>query len=240
MTYKPPTPQELAQKTMGYKPPTPQELDDKTEKARAGREKRSRKQQRRQEKEAAAAKAKTQKKMGYKVPTPQALAKKTTGYKPPSPGELSAKIQKQKDKDRKKAEREREKGAGVAKRRAKKRAGGGQAKKPPKQLPKPGGSKEKAKVDRVPAQLAHCVVAVQGSKGKGGKKHSTRAAWNICRWSLTRYGYLKPPYKKGAQLKNVRATQKGVRRTMKHAMEPEAPGKYKRFKDLFREIEPTV
>jgi hypothetical protein len=126
-----------------------------------------------------------------------------------------------------------------------KAARGGLSKKPPQQKPRPGGSQAKAKVDRVPAQLMHCVNAVKAGRpskpgGKPQKKHSVRAAWNICRWSLTRHGYLKPPYKKNAKLSSLRQTQKGSRASMKHAMEPEAPAKYKRFKDLFRDIEPTV
>jgi len=116
---------------------------------------------------------------------------------------------------------------------------GGLRRKPPRQQQKPGGSKAAAKVDRVPAQLAHCIVAVKDGKN-GGKKKSVRAAWNICRWAMTRNGYLKPPYKKGGQVSSIRQTQKGARRTMKHAMEKEAPAKYKRFKDLFRDIEKTV
>jgi hypothetical protein len=126
-----------------------------------------------------------------------------------------------------------------------KAARGGLRKKPPKQKPRPGGLKGKAAVDKVPAQLAHCVLAVRGgqpghARRRRRKKYDTRAAWNICRWSLTRYGYLKPPYKIGAKLKNVRQTQKGARASMKHAMEKEAPGKYKRFGQLFRQIEPDV
>ena len=128
-----------------------------------------------------------------------------------------------------------------------KRGGGGLRKRPPKQTPRPGGSQAKAKVDQVSAQLQHCVLAVRGTGpskkragGKRQKKYDTRAAWNICRWSLTRHGYLKPPYKKNAKLSSTRQTQKGSRRTMKHAMEKEGPAKYKRFKDLFRQIEPTV
>lgn len=123
---------------------------------------------------------------------------------------------------------------------AMKRPAGGLAKKPPQQTPRPGGLKGKAKVDQVPAQLQHCILAVRGTKSKSGKKKDTRAAWNICRWALTRYGYMKPPYKKGGKLSSVRQTGKGSRSSMKHAMEKEAPTKYKRFKDLFRELEPTV
>jgi len=164
---------------------------------------------------------------------------KAGGYRVPTPGELQKKIEKKK-----------KKAAGKKPKKPKrpKRPGGGLRKKPPKQKPRPGGgAQDKPKVDRVPAQLAHCVLAVRGtgpSKKKAGgkrqKKYNTRAAWNICRWSLTRHGYLKPPYKKNAKMTAIRQTQKGARRTMKHAMEKEGPAKYKRFKDLFREIEPTV
>lgn len=133
----------------------------------------------------------------------------------------------------------------LTEKKKRKAARGGLRKKPPKQKPKPGGSKAKAKVDQVPAQLMHCVNAVKDGRpstpgGKKRPKKSVRAAWNICRWSLTRNRYLKPPYKKNAKLSSLRQTQKGVRATMKHAMEKEAPAKYKRFKDLFRDIEPTV
>jgi hypothetical protein len=170
------------------------------------------------------------------IPLDDFLEDKIGGYRVPSPAELARKEKKK-----------RAKAAGVkqSKRKAKKRAGGGLSKKPPKQQMKPGGSKAKAKVDQIPAQLAHCVLAVRGGKpskkgGKPQKKYGTRAAWNICRWSLTRHGYLKPPYKKGGQVSSLRRTQKGARASMKHAMEKEGPTKYKRFKDLFRDIEPTV
>lgn len=128
-----------------------------------------------------------------------------------------------------------------------KRARGGLAKKPPKTTVKPGGLKGPEPSDKVGAQLAHCVLAVKGQrqKTKKGKKPrkkiSTRGAWNICRWSLTRHGYLKPPYKINQQLKNLKLTQKGARANTKHAMtEPDAPEKYAKFKKLFREIEADV
>jgi len=164
------------------------------------------------------------------------LEAKAGGYRVPTPAELQKKIEKQKKKAA---------GQKPPKRKAKKRAAGGLGKKPPKQKPKPGGSQAKPKVDQVPAQLAHCILAVKGGRpskkgGKPQKKYSTRAAWNICRWSLTRYGFLKPPYKMGGQLSSLRQTQRGVRATMKHAMEKDGPTKYKRFKNIFRDIEPTV
>jgi hypothetical protein len=169
---------------------------------------------------------------------------KAGGYRVPSPAELRKKLEKQRKK--KAAKPKKPKPPQQKKSKNKKRGGVGRVKKkPPQQKSRPGGSQAKAKVDQVPAQLMHCVNAVKDGKpsskgGKPGKKHSVRAAWNICRWSLTRNGYLKPPYKKNAKLTSIRQTQKGSRRTMKHAMEPEGGAKYKRFKDLFRDIEPTV
>lgn len=127
-----------------------------------------------------------------------------------------------------------------------KMARGGLAKAPPKTKVKPGGLKGPEPADKVGAQLAHCVLALRGKsptqvKGKKPrKKYDTRAAWNICRWSLTRYGYLKPPYKINQQLKNLKLTQKGSRANVKHASEKEGPEKYKRFKELFRGIEADV
>ena len=104
--------------------------------------------------------------------------------------------------------------------------------------------KGKAAVDMVPAQVAHCIMAVQ----KGGK--SARAAWNICRWSLTKHGYLKGPYRANTKLpKATRQTQKGVRRTFQHSMEKKplgggVPGtgatKYAKFKKMFRSLEPDL
>lgn len=133
-------------------------------------------------------------------------------------------------------------------RKAKRKAArGGLTKKPPKTIVKPGGLKGPEPSDKVGAQLAHCVIAVKGQrqktiKGKKPrKKISTRGAWNICRWSLTRHGYLKPPYKINQQLKNLKLTQKGTQANTKHAMkEPDAPEKYAKFKKLFREIEADV
>lgn len=114
-------------------------------------------------------------------------------------------------------------------------------KKKPKKPTSKGGLKGKTPADRVPAQLKHCVLALKNQKRKPGqKRHSVRAAWNICRWSLGRYGYLKPPYKVNQRLRNVKQTQKGARASMKHSMEKEAPEKAKRFQDLFRDIEKKV
>lgn len=102
----------------------------------------------------------------------------------------------------------------------------------PRQRAKGTGSQ--AKVDKVPSLISHCTIAVQK------KGHDFRAAWNICRASMTRYGYLKGPFKEKGGLKTVAPTQKGVRRSMKHAMERAAPVKYKLFKRRFAAIEPGV
>lgn len=96
------------------------------------------------------------------------------------------------------------------------------------------GTGSKAKVDKVPSLISHCCLAVQK------KGHSFRAAWNICRASMTRYGYLKGPFKEKGGLMTVKPTQKGVRRSMRHSMERVAPVKYKLFKRRFAAIEPTV
>lgn len=90
----------------------------------------------------------------------------------------------------------------------------------------------KTKAQQVPVMISHCVLAVK-DKGK-----SSREAWNICRAQLTKQGYVKGPYKTKAKVPDdVRPTQKGVRRGMKHAMERDAPRKFKRFKDVMRGIE---
>ena len=89
--------------------------------------------------------------------------------------------------------------------------------------------------DKVPATLSHCVLAVNK------KGHKVRDAWNICRASQVRSKHLKGPYKRDGKLRSsTRQTQKGARRSMKHAMEKDGPDKYNRFKKLFRKIEPSV
>ena len=104
--------------------------------------------------------------------------------------------------------------------------------------------KQKTKNRMVPSTLSHCVLAVmkktEPHKSKPGKKHSLRAAWNICRAHLTRYGYLKGPYKTKGKAKDIKMTQKGTRRSMKHSMEKEGPKKFKMFSREFKKIEPTV
>lgn len=101
------------------------------------------------------------------------------------------------------------------------------------------------KADKVPAQLSHCMLALKHKRGK-----SVRASWNICRWSLTKHGYLKGPYKKDGKIPEAtKQTAKGTRRTFQHAGEKKPLGggvtgspssKYNRFVKMFKAIEKTV
>ena len=93
---------------------------------------------------------------------------------------------------------------------------------------------EQEKGKKLPSTVKHCVVAVM----KKGKK--VRDAWNICRAQLTKQGYLKPPYKIHGKVDDVRMSQKGTRRSMRHSMERDGPQKNKEFSKAFRKIEPTV
>jgi hypothetical protein len=107
------------------------------------------------------------------------------------------------------------------------------------------GAKEKVPADLVPAQIAHCMLALKHKRGK-----STRAAWNICRYAMTKYGYLSGPYRVNTKLpKAVKQTQKGSRRSFQHGMEKgplnkgipgTGPTKYRKFRAMFREIETAV
>lgn len=90
------------------------------------------------------------------------------------------------------------------------------------------------KAEKVNSTLAHCVVAVM-EKGK-----KVRDAWNICRASQVKSGHLKPPYRRVGKVADLRMTQKGVRRAMKHSMERDGVRKKAEFKKAFRKIEPTV
>lgn len=96
------------------------------------------------------------------------------------------------------------------------------------------------KADSVPSQLRHCMVAV--AKKQGGGERGARAAWNICRWHLTRSGYMKKPYRRDAKAtpSRLKMTQKGVRASMKHSKEPDVDKKNKEFHRLFRSIEKYV
>ena len=92
----------------------------------------------------------------------------------------------------------------------------------------------KTTAQRVPVMVAHCMLRVK-DKGK-----NARAAWNICRASMTKHGYMKPPYDEGGTVAGLRPTVQGTRRGMKHAMERDAPEKFKRFKAMIRKIEPSM
>jgi hypothetical protein len=105
-------------------------------------------------------------------------------------------------------------------------------------------SKPKSSAPQVNAQLAHCMLALHVKRGK-----DPRASWNICRASLTKYGYLKGPYREGGKLDTVKPTQRGTRRAMQHANEKHPLGggisgtpaaKYAKFQKMFRIIEPEV
>lgn len=91
--------------------------------------------------------------------------------------------------------------------------------------------------DNVPSQVRHCMIKV--AKKKGGGKKGARAAWNICRWHLTRSGYLKKPYRKDAKATKgrLKMTQKGSRANMKHSNEPDVDRKNKEFRKLFRKLD---
>lgn len=104
---------------------------------------------------------------------------------------------------------------------------------------KPPGLKD------VPAQIAHCMMALHVKRGK-----SKEAAWNICRWAMTKHGYLKGPYRKNGKLpKTTEPTGKGARRNMQHSMEKGPLGKgvsgngsakFNRFTRMFRDLEPKM
>lgn len=147
---------------------------------------------------------------------------------------------KQRKKQRKETEKKRkEKVKALEKGRMGRKAAAGarQAKAREKRKPpKPPG------LHMIPAQIAHCMMAVHKKRGK-----SKEAAWNICRWAMTKYGYLAGPYRRNTKLpKAVKQTQKGVRRSFQHGMEKGPLGgglpgtgisKYNRFIKMFRDVE---
>lgn len=102
-----------------------------------------------------------------------------------------------------------------------------------------------AGLSQVPAQIAHCMMAVH-VKGKKSKA----AAWNICRWAMTKYGYLKGPYRVNTKMpKAVIQTGKGTRRSFQHGTEKKPlngglPGngtsKFRKFVRLFKSLEPKL
>lgn len=143
-----------------------------------------------------------------------------------------------------KAKKKAEMKAALAANKAKRQA----AKAARKKKPVPSGTKsgkKKSAADHVPAQIAHCMLALTKKNGK-----SIRAAWNICRWAMTKYGYLKGPYRVNTKLpKAIKQTQKGTRRSFQHGMEKgplsrgipgTGPTKYRKFAKMFRGIEGAV
>jgi hypothetical protein len=100
-------------------------------------------------------------------------------------------------------------------------------------------------IDGIPAQIAHCMMALHVKR-----KKSRNAAWNICRWAMTKHGYLKGPYRVNTKLpKAVTQTGKGTKRSFQHGME-KAPldggvagtgtTKFKKFVTMFKTLEPTL
>lgn len=100
-------------------------------------------------------------------------------------------------------------------------------------------------LSQIPAQVAHCMMAVHAKRGK-----SKRGAWNICRWSLTKKKYLKGPYRVNTKLpKAVKQTAKGTMRSFQHGMEKKPlngglPGngatKYRKFTGMFGSLERSI
>jgi len=100
-------------------------------------------------------------------------------------------------------------------------------------------------VASIPAQISHCMMALHVKRGK-----SKQAAWNICRWAMTKYGYLQGPYRRNTKLpKATVTTGKGSRRNMQHAMEKNplnggvrgtGDAKFKRFVRMFKSLEPDI
>jgi len=89
----------------------------------------------------------------------------------------------------------------------------------PRRYKAPRIMKKKDRSGNVGALIRHCMAAVAPKKGGIGKK-GAEAAWNICRWAMTKYKFLKGPYKKGAPPSPYtgKVTARGARRNMKHAM----------------------
>lgn len=123
---------------------------------------------------------------------------------------------------------------------------------------------ETGNVKNVGALIRHCMVAIARGRyrkrdnkwvnGKGFGPKGARAAWNICRWAMTKYKFMKSKYRKGAAptKHNLKMTGKGTRRNMKHATgacprfqntperkalaKKELPLKQRLFKRLFKYI----
>lgn len=110
----------------------------------------------------------------------------------------------------------------------------------------------------VGALIRHCMVALAREKKNkfgGFTSKGAKAAWNVCRWAMTKYGFMKGPYRKDAPptKANTKMTQKGSKRNMKHAQgacpryqntperkalaKKELPLKQRLFKRLFKYID---
>lgn len=81
------------------------------------------------------------------------------------------------------------------------------------------------------------MVAVSKKKG-GTNARGAKAAWNICRSSLTKNKYMKGPYRKDAPAKrdNLKMTQSGTRRTMKHTSDSGSSEKQREFHKLWKKM----
>lgn len=170
--------------------------------------------------------------------------------KPKKPKEAARKQALKKQQARQKAARTR---AAKAREAQKKAAAENKAKRLARAEMVKKADQEKARVkaekppglDQVPAQIAHCMMALHVKRGK-----SKEAAWNICRWAMTKYGYLKGPYRKNTKLpKATVQTGKGSTRSFQHGMEKGplnrgVPGtgtsKFKKFTRMFRDLEPNL
>ncbi len=215
----------LIEAPQGPRPPEgpnpPKDDDERQEPAQQAQQKRQKK---------AASKRRT-----IKKPTPQAAAKKKT----------AAIAKAQKTKARKAKEATRAALAANKKARQEKKAARAAAKQEPTGTKAKATPVGKAPKEMVPAQIRHCMLALKHKRGK-----SEKAAWNICRWAMTKYGYLKGPYRVNTKLpKATRQTQKGVRRSFQHGMEKGPlnkgiPGtgitKARKFDKLFKKIEKDV
>ena len=93
---------------------------------------------------------------------------------------------------------------------------------------------EKELDDYVPSTVRHCMIKV--AKKFGGGKKGAKAAWNICRWSLTKNKYLKKPYRKDARPETIKDTQKGQKKHWQHSFEKEADKKEPKFMRVFRNL----
>lgn len=93
------------------------------------------------------------------------------------------------------------------------------------------GAKRDFGQDQTGATVRHCMVAV-AKKLSGTLKQKARGARNICQAHLSKYGYLKKEAK--GRYVVYKATSKGSRRNMKHAMEKDNPPKQAAYERLWK------